>query len=67
MRLRITPLAAQYLEEVDDYIALENASRAVEFLAQLQSHCEIVRRNSEGYRQRLDFHKRSDPVHTEIT
>ena len=55
MRLRITPLAAQDLEEIGDYIALDNASRAVEFIAELQAHCEIIRRNPEGYRQRLEF------------
>ncbi len=57
MLISITPLAAQDLEEIGDYIALENASRAVEFLAELQSHCEIIRRNPEGYRQRLEFSK----------
>jgi toxin ParE1/3/4 len=55
MRLRITPLAAQDLEEIGDYVAQDNASRAVEFLAELQAHCEIIRRNPEGYRQRLVF------------
>jgi toxin ParE1/3/4 len=55
MLLSITPLATQDLEEIGDYIAQDNPLRAVEFLTELQSHCETIRRNPEGYRLRQEF------------
>jgi len=55
MLLSITPLAAQDLEEIGDYIAQDNPLRAVEFLTELQAHCETIRRNPEGYRLRQEF------------
>jgi len=58
MQLSITPLAAQDLEEIGDYIAQDNPSRAVEFLNELQAHCEIIRRNPDGYRHRPEFSKK---------
>jgi toxin ParE1/3/4 len=58
MQLSITPLAAQDLEEIGDYIAQDNPSRAVEFLNELQAHCEIIRRNPGGYRHRPEFSKK---------
>lgn len=57
MLLSITPLAAQDLEEIGDYIAQDNPSRAFEFITELHAHCEIIRRNPEGYRQRPEFSK----------
>lgn len=57
MLLRITPLAAQDLEEIGDYIAQDNPLRAVEFLTELQVHCETIRRNPEGYRLRQELSK----------
>jgi toxin ParE1/3/4 len=42
MLLSITPLAAQDLEEIGDYIAQDNPSRAVEFVTELHAHCEII-------------------------
>jgi toxin ParE1/3/4 len=55
MRLSITPLAAQDLEEIGDYIAQDNPLRAVEFITALQSHCETILRNPKGYRLREEF------------
>lgn len=57
MLLSITPLAAQDLEEIGDYIAQDNPLRAVEFLTELQSHCETILRNPEGYRLRQELSK----------
>ncbi len=57
MLLSITPLAAQDLEEIGDYIAQDNPLRSVEFLTELQSHCETICRNPEGYRLRQEFSK----------
>jgi toxin ParE1/3/4 len=57
MRLSITPLVAQDLEEIGDYIAQDNPLRAVDFLTALQSHCETILRNPEGYRLRHELSK----------
>ena len=57
MLLSITPLAAQDLEEIGDYIAQDNPLRSVEFLTELQSNCETICRNPEGYRLRQEFSK----------
>jgi toxin ParE1/3/4 len=57
MLLSITPLAALDLEEIGDYIALDNPLRAVEFLTELQAHCETILLNPEGYRLRQEFSK----------
>jgi len=57
MLLAITPLAAQDLEEIGDYIAQDNPLGAVKFLTELQAHCEIICRNPEGYRLRQEFSK----------
>ena len=57
MLLSITPLAAQDLEEIGDFIAQDNPLRSVEFLTELQSHCETICRNPKGYRLRQEFSK----------
>ena len=57
MQLSITPLAARDLEEIGDYIAQDNPSRAVAFINELQAHCEIIRSHPEGYRLRPEFSK----------
>jgi toxin ParE1/3/4 len=38
MQLLITPLAARDLEEIGDYIALDNPTRAGSFVAELRAH-----------------------------
>ena len=55
MRLLITPLAAQDLEEIGDYIAQDNPARAESFVTDLQSHCEKICFNPEGYRRRSEL------------
>ena len=57
MLLSITPLASQDLEEIGDFIAQDNPLRAVEFLTELQAHCETILRNPKGYRLRQEFSK----------
>jgi len=52
MQLLITPLAAFDLEEIGDYIALDNLIRARTFVAELRAHCEKICLNSAGYRLR---------------
>ena len=39
MRLFVTPLAEQDLEEIGDYIAQDNPKRAVSFIMELHEQC----------------------------
>lgn len=55
MRLLITPLAEQDLEEIGDYIALDNPKRAVSFVQELQTHCQKICLNPAGYRSRPEL------------
>ncbi|MDP2066584.1 MAG: type II toxin-antitoxin system RelE/ParE family toxin [Burkholderiaceae bacterium] len=55
MRLRITPLAARDLEEIGDYIAQDNPTRAGSFVSELQAHCEKICLNPAGYRCRPEL------------
>ena len=61
MQLLITPLAARDLEEIGDYIALDNPTRAGSFVAELRAHCQKICLNPLGYRLRpeLSLHLRS--------
>jgi plasmid stabilization system protein ParE len=42
MRAHVTPQAEIDLEEVGDYIALDNARRAVSFIREIRQHCEKI-------------------------
>ena len=55
MQLQISPLAAQDLEDIGDYIALDNAARAISFLAELQTQCQKIANNPHGYRKRIEL------------
>lgn len=55
MRLLITPLAAQDLEEIGDYIAQDNPRRAVSFINQIKAQCHKICLNPEGYRRRPEL------------
>jgi toxin ParE1/3/4 len=61
MQLLIKPLAARDLEEIADYIALDNPTRAGSFVAELRAHCQKICLNPLGYRLRpeLSLHLRS--------
>lgn len=52
MRLTLTPLAEQDLEGIADYIATDNAARAVSFVRELRDQCLRVTANPAGYRSR---------------
>jgi toxin ParE1/3/4 len=54
-RLLITPLAARDLEEISDYIAIENPVRAGSFITELQDQCRRICFNPLAYRQRKDI------------
>jgi toxin ParE1/3/4 len=55
MQLLITPLAARDLEEIADYIALDNPNRAGSFVAELPAHCQKICLNPLGYRRRPEL------------
>jgi toxin ParE1/3/4 len=42
MRAHFTPQAEIDLEEVGDYIALDNPARAVSFIREIRQHCERI-------------------------
>jgi plasmid stabilization system protein ParE len=42
MRAHFTPQAEIDLEEVGDYIALDNPRRAVSFIREIRQHCEKI-------------------------
>ena len=55
MRLLITRLAEQDLEEIGDHIAQDNPQRAVSFVLELQTQCQKICINPFGYRLRSDL------------
>ena len=62
MRLLLTPLAEQDLEEIGDYVAQDNPTRAHSFVQELQAQCQKICLNSAGYRRRPELSSESDPV-----
>jgi toxin ParE1/3/4 len=48
--LLFTPLAAQDLEDIADYIAQDNPVRALSFVAELQAQCQTIARQPMLYR-----------------
>jgi toxin ParE1/3/4 len=42
MRAHLTPQAEIDLEEIGDYIALDNPKRAVSFIREIRQHCERI-------------------------
>ena len=55
MRLTITPLAERDLESIADYVAQDNPSRAVTFIAELREQCRRIAANPQGYRKRPEL------------
>jgi len=55
MRLSITPLAEQDLEEIGDFIAIDNPIRAASFIGELREHCRQICSNPSAYRRRQDI------------
>ena len=52
MQLFVSPLAEQDLEDIGDYIARDNPTRALSFVLELYEHCQKICMNPEGYRRR---------------
>lgn len=55
MRLAFTPLAAQDLEAIADYIAADNPARALSFVRELRAQCQRITLNPPGYRLRPEL------------
>lgn len=57
MRLIITPLAEQDIEDIAfaDYIAQDNPRRAVSFVRELYGQCKTILANPLGYRLRAEL------------
>lgn len=55
MNLFFTLLAEKDLEEIGDYIAIDNPRRAISFIAELRGQCRKICLNPEGYRNRTEL------------
>ena len=49
MRAYLTPQAEADLEEIGDYIALDNPLRAVSFIREIREHCEKIGEGPQHY------------------
>lgn len=55
MPFSFSPIAANDLEEIADYIARDNPSRAVSFINELETHCHQIAELPEAYPLREDL------------
>ena len=55
MRVTISPLAERDLESIGDYIAEDNPSQAVSFVAELRAQCAKIAKAPQAYRSRPDL------------
>ena len=55
MRLIFAPLAVADLEEIGDYIALENPPRALSFIRELRAQCRRIFDNPLAFPAREDL------------
>jgi len=55
MRAHLTPQAEIDLEEIGDYIALDNPKRAVSFIREIRQHCEQIADGPRRYVARPDL------------
>jgi|SRR6267154_4600562 len=55
MRAQFTPQAESDLEEVGDYIALDNPQRALSFIREIRQHCEKIAVGPHHYVARPDL------------
>ena len=55
MRLFLSPLAEQDLEDIAEYIAADNQARALSFVRKLREQCQRISTNPRGYRERPEF------------
>jgi len=55
MRLAFSPRAARDLEEIGDYIARDNLSRACSFIDEIQGHCNRIAEMPSAFVSRDDL------------
>jgi toxin ParE1/3/4 len=55
MRVAISPLAERDLEAIGDYIADDNPSRALSFIAELRIQCATISKAPQAYRARSEL------------
>ena len=55
LKLAFSPRAALDLEEIGDYIALDNPSRAVSFMREIKQHCRSLARRPAAFPVREDL------------
>ena len=55
MRAHFTPQAEMDLEEIGDYIALDNPQRAVSFIREIRQHCYRIAIGPTQYVARPDL------------
>lgn len=55
MRAHFTPQAEADLEDIGDYIALDNPGRAVSFIQEIRQHCEQIADGPHRYVARPDL------------
>ena len=55
MHVAISPLAERDLEAIGDYIAEDNPSRAVSFIAELRIQCATIAKAPQAYRVRPEL------------
>ena len=55
MQVIITPLAERDLESIGDYIAEDNPTRAISFVAELRAQCAKIAKAPQAYRPRPDL------------
>jgi toxin ParE1/3/4 len=55
MRAHFTPQAEIDLEEMGDYIALDNPLRAVSFIGEIRQHCKNIADRPHHYAARSDL------------
>jgi plasmid stabilization system protein ParE len=67
MRAHLTPQAEIDLEEVGDYIALDNPGRAVSFIREIRQHCEKIAADRITTWRVQTWATRYGSAHTEIT
>jgi toxin ParE1/3/4 len=55
MRVTLSPLAERDLEAIGDYIAEDNPSRALSFIAELRAQCATIAKAPQAYRARPEL------------
>jgi toxin ParE1/3/4 len=55
MGVLLTPLAETDLEEIGDYIALDNPTRALTFIQEIRLQCQKIGRSPLAYRARPEL------------